>query len=229
MNDFVKSKIKRKNHLYNIYAKNGYKFNDHLHLQEATNLVFEVIAKRKQDYHNNIVSRLNNPATSAKTYWSILKTFYNGRKFLVISPLLINNYLVSNFKEKANHFNCFFASHCTPLDNNSKIPESQTFIADNKLSLVQFEDNNIIKIIRSLNICKAHEHDVISIRMLKLCDLAAVKSLSIIFRNCINQSMFPDIWKKSNICPIHKKGDKKVVSNYRPVSLLPICGKYSKD
>ena len=61
MNDFVKIKIKWKNQLYNTYAKNGYKFNDHLHLQEATNVVSEVITKRKQDYQNNLALRLNNP------------------------------------------------------------------------------------------------------------------------------------------------------------------------
>ena len=37
--------------------------------------------------------------------------------------------------------------------------------------------------------------------------------------------MFPDTWKRSNICLIHRKGDKQVICNYRPVSLLPICGK----
>ena len=56
--------------------------------------------------------------------------------------------------------------------------------------------------------------------MLKICDTAIVEPLSIIFNNCINQSMFPDIWKQSNICPIHKKGDKQIINNYRP-----ICGK----
>ena len=46
-----------------------------------------------------------------------------------------------------------------------------------------------------------------------------------LFNNCLNQSIFPDIWERSNILPIHKKGDKQIISNYRTVSLLPICGK----
>ena len=225
MNDFVKSKIKWKNQLYKIYTKNGYKYNDYLKLKEATVLVSQVIAKRKEDYHNFLASKLNNPKTSAKAYWSILKSFYNGKKIPVIPPLLINNEIISDFKMKANHFNSFFASHCTPLNNNSKVPESQTYITDSKLSSLQFEDKDIIKIIRSLDINKAHGYDDISIRMLKICDLAIIKPLSIIFRNCINNSTFPDLWKKSNICPIHKKGDKQIINNYRPVSLLPICGK----
>ena len=91
MNDFVKSKIKWKNQLYKIYTKNGYKCNDYLQLKEVTVLVSQVIAKRKEDYHNIIASMLNNPKTSAKASWLILKTFYNGKKIPVIPPLLINN------------------------------------------------------------------------------------------------------------------------------------------
>ena len=54
--------------------------------------------------------------------------------------------------------------------------------------------------------------------MLKICDSAIVEPLTIIFESCINQSLFPDIWKKSNICPIIKNGDKQTISNYQPVS-----------
>ena len=52
-----------------------------------------------------------------------------------------------------------------------------------------------------------------------------MEPLTIIFNSCINQSMFPDIWKKSNISHIHKKGGKQTINNYRPLSLLPVCGK----
>ena len=82
------------------YAKNVCKFNDYLQFQEAANLVSKVIANRKQDYHGNLALNRNNPETSTKTYWSILKTFYNGKKISVICPLLINNKLVSNFKRR---------------------------------------------------------------------------------------------------------------------------------
>ena len=55
--------------------------------------------------------------------------------------------------------------------------------------------------------------------MLKICDSAIVEPLTIIFKSYNNQSMFPDIWiNQIYICPIHKKGDKKTINNYRPVS-----------
>ena len=67
---------------------------------------------------------LIDPTTSSKTYWSILKTFCNGRKKNpIVYPLLINNKLESDFKKKAHHFNVFFGSKCTPLISNSVIPD----------------------------------------------------------------------------------------------------------
>ena len=37
--------------------------------------------------------------------------------------------------------------------------------------------------------------------------------------------MFPLNGKKANVVPGHKKGDKQILKNFRPISLLPIAGK----
>ena len=65
----------------------------------------------------------------------------------------------------------------------------------------------------------------ISVRMIKICDDAIIEPLSLSYKNCIEIGTFPAIWKKSNIVPPHEKGDKQIIDNYRPVSLLPIFDK----
>ena len=61
--------------------------------------------------------------------------------------------------------------------------------------------------------------------MLKICDSSIVKPLLLIFNNSIEERIFPTLWKKANITPIHKKGNKNDVKKYRTMSVLPICGK----
>ena len=51
------------------------------------------------------------------------------------------------------------------------------------------------------------------------------KPLEMIFKQCIETGVIPSEWKKVNNVPIHLKGDQQTLENYRPVSLLPICGK----
>ena len=40
--------------------------------------------------------------------------------------------------------------------------------------------------------------------------------------------MFPNLWKKANIVPIHKKGEKVPIKNYCQVSFLTIFGRMFK-
>ena len=86
--------------------------------------------------------------------------------------------------------------------------------------------HNIEKIIASLNPNKAHGHENISIRMLKICGNTIFKPLELSFKQALTTSVFPSEWKKGNIVPCYKKGGKQNIKNYRPVSLLPICGKF---
>ena len=123
----------------------------------------------------------------------------------------------------------FFASKCTPLINNSVLPDSVSYISTARLSSINFNNVDIFKIIKYLTVNKAHGHDDISSRMINLCAQSiTIKTLSIIFKSCFDNSIFPDIWKKSNIIPVHKKGDKHIIDNYRPVSLFQFVVKVSK-
>ena len=49
------------------------------------------------------------PKLRQKKYWSITKTFANGKKVPVIPPILVNNKLLTNFNDKASIFNDFFS------------------------------------------------------------------------------------------------------------------------
>ena len=99
------------------------------------------------------------------------------------------------------------------------------FLIQSRLNYKDFNEDEILKIIRALNIRKAHGHDDISIRMIKICDKSFLKPLMLLFENSTKSSCYPDIWKRSNIIPVHKKNNKQLVNNYRLISLLPIFEK----
>ena len=133
--------------------------------------------------------------------------------------------IITNFKEKANLFNKYFSSQCNPLPNNSKLPENQTYITETKLLSLDIEDEDIHQTIKTRDINNVHRHNEVSIRMLNLSDKSIVKLLSIIFKNYKLKKTFPNLWKKANIVPIHKKGEIDLIKSYCQVSLLPIFGK----
>ena len=108
---------------------------------------------------------------------------------------------------------------------NSILSSELKLLTKHTLTFCDFSETDILSIINSQDSNKPHGHDMISIRMLKLCGDAICRPLSIIFETCLNTDKFPSEWKKGDVVPIHKKDDKGNVKNYRAVSLLPICGK----
>ena len=127
----------------------GLFFRKVIYVNQAINKDSQLISESKDKYCNKLAMKLNNPKTSSKTYWSIFKTFYNGRKIPIMPPILKDGKLESDFKIKANYFNNFFASQWTPLVNNSKLPDKITDNSASGLTSIKFDNNDIFKIIRS--------------------------------------------------------------------------------
>ena len=129
-----------------------------------------LIEESKNQYYTRLSHELLDPKTSQKSYWSILKTFLNNKKIPSIPPLLHQDKFVTDFKEKANIFNNFFADQCSIVSNNSELPATRTKKTQESLSTINFSTDDILKIIRNLDPNKAHGHDIISILMIKICD-----------------------------------------------------------
>ena len=66
---------------------------------------------------------------------------------------------------------------------------------------------------------------MISLWMIKMQDTSICRPLKLIFQSCLESGKFPNEWKKANVVPVHKKGGKQILKNYRPILLLPIAGK----
>ena len=134
--------------------------------------------------------------------------------------------VITDFKEKAELFNSFFSNHCSLLKNCSKRPTNLRYVTDKRLLTINFKTDNIEKIFESLHPNKGHGRDTISIRILKTCGDTVCKPLDLIFKQSLTTGvLFLSEWKKGNIVPCYKKGDKQNLKNYRPISLLSICGK----
>ena len=178
-----------------------------------------MINTAKQNYYSKIVEKFQNTQASSKAYWSLLKIFLNNKKIPIIPPLYPKNDFVIDFKKKAELFNSFFADQCSLISNSSELPNKLEYLTQGLLSSITFSKDDIAKMIQNLDPNKAHGHDQISIRMLKLCSTSICKPLEIIFYQCLETGTFPNDWKKGNVVPVFKKGDKQILKNYR------VCGK----
>ena len=183
------------------------------------------ISKCKNDYFIRLGKKLGDPSRSIKTYWTTLRSLRNWKKLPNISPLLVNNEVITAFEATTNIFNKYFARQCTTIDNNSVLPSTLNHLTDDTLSFFNIFSEVIFPLIKNLDPNKAHGHDEISMKMLKLCAPSICKPLTLLFENCLASREFPNVSRKSNVVPVHKKGDKQLIKNYRPVSLLSICGK----
>ena len=180
----------------------------------------------KTSYLTNLGNKVNNPATSQKSYWKIINRVMNKCSAPKIPSLLVNNLFILNCGEKTRYFNDYFSQQCKPVINNSVLP-ILGILTNKRIDHITIENDELISLIRKINPNKATGSDGISGQMLLLCDETIILPLQIIFTNILTTSIYPDMWKLANVTPIFKKGDKQLIKNYRPISLLPICGKDS--
>ena len=91
--------------------------------------------------------------------------------------------------------------------------------------LVNTSQEEVANLIRAMDSSKANGPDEISIKLLQMTNPVISGSLAKLFNNSFTQGKVASKWKQANVTPVYKKGDRQIITNYRPISLISVLGK----
>ena len=176
--------------------------------------------------HDLYVSNLfsSTKSNNNKRFWSYIKSKRN--KQCGVPTLECSNQLFTENVTKANilndHFSSVFVvddfqSDETPCLEGEPYPCMQS---------IYITAQGIAQLLQELDHTKAFGPDGIPTKLLKETSFAISPVLTLIFNASLEQGKLPSDWKKAFITPVYKKGLRTDPSNYRPISITCICGKY---
>ena len=110
-------------------------------------------------------------------------------------------------------FQTRFYKHCSTLSQTNSIVYRAVFVFKVMTAIDNLENKN------------SSGHDGISNKILKFIKFEISNSLALIINQMITTGIFPESFKTSKIVPLFKKGESSLLTNYRPISLLPTISK----
>ena len=146
----------------------------------------------------------------------------------------MNNTKITDFSVIANTFNDYFVNiaenlisqiqpHLGTYESYLKNPVQNSFYFK---AITEIEvTNEVARLVKLHKSSLELSNPSIIFHVIDL----IVKPFTFLLNWSVEVGIFPDCLKISKVVPIHKKGNKDDVSNYRPISLLSVFEKYLKD
>ena len=192
------------------------------------NVLTRLIRHEKKSYYSK---QFDFYKTNIQKTWKVINDVLGKTKNRnPITKISFENTIVEDSKEMSEIFNTYFSKIGVELANN--IPLTNTSFNDflkspnpNSLFLFPTNTSELIAIVNKLQDKKSTGYDDIDNILLKKIILYIAPPLVHIFNISFSSGSVPSNMKIAKIVPIHKKGDVKDVSNYRPISLLTSLSK----
>ncbi|XP_045762463.1 uncharacterized protein LOC123865461 [Maniola jurtina] len=191
---------------------------------------YSSILKKCIVYAQRIVnhSKLQKSKNICKSAWQIIKDNFNykNNNNNNLSEIKYNNNTYTKPKIICEKFNDFYINLTNGSNKSNKGNHNVEIPFNSKtIFLSPVNPQDIYKIIKSLKNTASTGYDNISTRVLKDAALVLASPLCHIVNLTLVQGHYPTRLKFSIVKPLYKKGDKKDISNYRPVTLVPILSK----
>ena len=164
-----------------------------------------------------------------KTIWDIAKLLTDKKKTTKdIHQINVNGTISSDSQIIFNYFNSHFLSiieNLIPIaKNNINNPIDYLYQAFKQpfpnIKYQNISTAKIGKIIESLKAKDSHGYDEISVEILKLSSPFISLPLNYICKKLLSSGIFSCRLKYAEVVPLFKKGDKKDMSNYRPICFI---------
>ena len=191
------------------------------------NKVKSVIKKQKAIFFKNYF-RFNQK--NIRNTWKMINTISNSNpNKSAIKAILWNNVEYTSDSQISDAFNEYFSSIPNLLENN--LPSSNidplSFVNLNQISsmyLYPVCTSECLKIIKNLKNTKENIDSLPVFLFKQYADLL-VHEMCDIINLSFKTGTFPDILKIAKVIPVYKKGDRSIISNYRPISVLTFFSK----
>ena len=216
-----------KNKLYRKFLKRPSQINELAYKTFRNKLNF-LIRKVKSDYYEKKFIACKNDITRT---WKVINSILNKKQRDKIGGRMNCNGKMSDDSHTiANSFNDYFVNVGPNLDN--KLPQCETHYNKfmkksfpNTMFLYPTTEHEIIDIVKLLKNNSAPGVDDFSTSVIKHVIEQLSKPLCHIYNQSLNLGIFPTKLKIARVTPIYKSGDKCLLNNYRPISVLSCFSK----
>lgn len=223
----VFKQIKKRDKIYRLFKKHPNEKdleNNYKRIKNETNYL---IRKLKSKYIQNKVNNCTN-----KNIWKTINQTMNatnGKNENKIENIILENETLTSPSRIVNSFNEYFTNVSKSITRNisqaAKTKVYEEITADKSALLTKCKMDELETVVKSLKNTPSTGEDGISSRDIKEVFPIIKNILLHLINDCFKKGYYPDCLKISKILPLYKKGSRKFLSNYRPISL---CSTVSK-